>query len=476
VFTVPKSIALSNVKFLGMRTGRMGTANMPLLYALAGRNNVVGWLTGIDYHSVRTYHKLVGLICFIQCAIHTLCYTANYIEGTGVARLTAIWVNPAKHQYLQWGVAAVISAMCCCLFAVGPIRRRGYELFLITHIIGAAVFLAGAYYHRRKEMYDWIYAASAVWIFERLWRATRFFYNRCGFHRPVLQADAQVVNGAILLSVPFPEGGWRAGQHFYLYFWGAGLLVRPWLYGQAHPFTVANSPGPNVTHLEFVIKIHDGLTSSLAQMINKRGAVSVQLPITVEGPYSTRPRTEEFDHVLLLGGGSGITYVSSVLSDVVRRGREGSAIKDLKFVWAIQHLGQAQWIRAYLQEARAYADQVGLNLSIDLYVTRDDTFPHSASDSSMEGSPNTSGSASFTDDKKEGDFSRPAVAAEELGRAAVHYVRPDAAFIVQEFMQKGEGRHMVLSCGPTSLGDVVRVAGAKVAQMKDEVYVASFDG
>jgi hypothetical protein len=69
----------------------------------------------------------------------------------------------------------------------------------------------------------------AVWCFERVWRATRVVFNRCGFHRPFLQADAQVVNGAILLSIPFPEGGWRAGQHFYLYFWGAGFLIKPWL-------------------------------------------------------------------------------------------------------------------------------------------------------------------------------------------------------------------------------------------------------
>lgn len=155
VFTTPKDIALSNVKFLGMRTGRLATANMPILYALAGRNNVVGWLTGADYHAVRTYHKLVGLICFIQAAIHTLCYTANYVEGTGIQRMTQIWTNPAKHQYLQWGTAAVISAMFCCLLAAGPIRRRGYELFLISHIAGAAVFLAGAYKHRRSEMYNW---------------------------------------------------------------------------------------------------------------------------------------------------------------------------------------------------------------------------------------------------------------------------------------------------------------------------------
>ncbi len=74
-----------------------------------------------------------------------------------------------------------------------------------------------------------MWAGVAVWCFERVWRWTRLVWNRVGLHKPVIMAEAEVSNGAVLLRVPFPEGGWRAGQHFYLYFWGTGFLLQPWL-------------------------------------------------------------------------------------------------------------------------------------------------------------------------------------------------------------------------------------------------------
>lgn len=103
-------------------------------------------------------------------------------------------------------------------------------------------------------------------------------------------------------------------------------------YGQGHPFTVANSPGAGETHLEFVIKVWDGTTRHLARAIERREQPSVRTPVSVEGPYAYRPQVEDFDRVLLFGGGSGITFVSSVLGDLVRRGRAGSAVKEVRFV------------------------------------------------------------------------------------------------------------------------------------------------
>lgn len=79
-------------------------------------------------------------------------------------------------------------------------------------------------------MYNYIYAASAVWAFERVYRWTRFFVTRFGFHRPVtVNAEAHVSHGAILLKVPMGNASWEAGQHCYLSFWGANLLRKPWV-------------------------------------------------------------------------------------------------------------------------------------------------------------------------------------------------------------------------------------------------------
>lgn len=150
-----------------------------------------------------------------------------------------------------------------------------------------------------------------------------------------------------------------------------------------------------------------------------------------------------------------------------------------------------EWIKGALAEARAFADRTNLNLTIDLYATQEESY-------SPAGSPSLSGTsapsslnydsdnkatfpggastpASLDDDKK-ADLAAPSLGAETLGRASLHYVRPDASFVVSEFLEQGKGqRNMVLACGPTGLGDAIRLAGGRHASALDEVHVASFD-
>lgn len=246
------------------------------------------------------------------------------------------------------------------------------------------------------------------------------------------------------------------------------------MYGQSHPFTVSNAPGPGVTDMEFVIRVHTGLTRTLANLILAAGTPFVTLPVAVEGSYGSRPRSDEYEHVLLVAGGSGITYLSSVLSEIVRRSRDYSATKDVTLVWAIHHLNQAQWIGALLKEARDFADATGLRLNIDLYVTRDDTYSRTPS-LGDESSVNSSEATTPTEEKKF-DLSQPAIGSQDLGRANLHYTRPDVTAIVQEFVAQREGRSMVLACGPEQIGNAVTVAGTSVAKSDDLVYVASFEG
>jgi len=108
--------------------------------------------------------------------------------------------------------------------------------------------------------------------------------------------------------------------------------------------TVANSSGPGTTHVEFVIRIHGGITKTITELVLMRSRLAgvVRLPVSLEGPSGERLRVEEFERVLLVGGGSGVTYPASALSDLVAGGGgEGRATpREVKLVWAVQHLGK----------------------------------------------------------------------------------------------------------------------------------------
>ena len=77
-------------------------------------------------------------------------------------------------------------------------------------------------------MVNWVYAAVAVWVFERLVRlvlhVSSVVNSRFIARKPLIEARASLVEGAIKLTVPFPGGNWIAGQHAYLTFWSVRLI------------------------------------------------------------------------------------------------------------------------------------------------------------------------------------------------------------------------------------------------------------
>jgi NAD(P)H-flavin reductase len=210
-------------------------------------------------------------------------------------------------------------------------------------------------------------AAVGFWVFERLFRLSRHFYGR--LHRqfiprsPILKARASVASGAILLTVPFPHGAWEAGQHVYVSFWGLKMresllswssarsdvvaVKKPWTYGQSHPLSIFNIPSQDPTDpsgLQLVFKVHDGITKSLAAKIvadcASSGEKTVELSVSIEGPYGKAPIVRDYGTILLIGGGSGITHVGSVLYDIVEKIKAGTCTAtQVRLVWAVQQLG-----------------------------------------------------------------------------------------------------------------------------------------
>ncbi|CEQ42459.1 SPOSA6832_04257, partial [Sporobolomyces salmonicolor] len=450
----PQQAGSSIARAFARRCGRMCVANVPMIYGFAGRNNIVATLTGelMPFFSqeLRFYHILLGGIAFIEAFIHTFAYIGH----------------------------ALVFMAVNCFFGLKWVRRRCYELFLITHVVGAALVLAGLWYHRPIAQ-DWVYAAVAVWCFERACRlglhVSSIFRARVIMRRPLLEARASIVHGAIKLSVPFPAGKWQAGQHVYLSFWGLDLLRKPWLYGQSHPFSISNIPDAaahDEQELRFVLRVHNGLTRTLASHIQQKcvakGAESVAVSVAVEGPYGWAPAAEEFDSVLLIAGGSGITHPASILADVCQHASHGQCgTSNVQLVWAIHHLDQSEWVRETIEEARSHADKANLSLSINLHVTRPST--HSASSS---GTVTPAESPRLEFDEKKHEFGETV---SSFAKARRFTGRPDVAEAIAKTVADSPGTTLVVACGPVALADEVRRIGSKYASSALQVQIARFE-
>ena len=147
-----------------------------------------------------------------------------------VLRTTAcLHLDRAEIGDLLPQIVGTLASVPCTVLALQSVRNRAYEWFLATHMLGAAVFLVGTWYHYKREVWTWILVSVAFWALERAWRFVALSTVHRRVHRVVLEAEAEVCHGAVLLRVPMPEGSWRAGHHFYVYFWGTPLLRQPWL-------------------------------------------------------------------------------------------------------------------------------------------------------------------------------------------------------------------------------------------------------
>jgi len=178
-------------------------------------------------------------------------------------------------------------------------------------------------------------------------RFARQFTTRRSLRSPVTVATASVVNGAILLSVPFPAHTWSEGQHVYISFMSLSILSK----FQSHPFSIANAPhtGDDATtsNLQLILRTKGGVTKTLARYINQHAVDGIAtLKVVVEGPYghgSTASVAGDFETVLLFAGGSGITHPASVLDALTQLiSHQKIRTSSAHLVWAVQHLGASQ--------------------------------------------------------------------------------------------------------------------------------------
>jgi len=114
-------------------------------------------------------------------------------------------------------------------------RRLSYEIFLIIHIIMAVFVLVGSWYHvefpfERRWGYEfWIYAACAVWFFDRLLRALRV--AKVGIrHAKVTEIGA----GYVRMDIEGVRWSATPGNHAYAHF----PSLSPWTPWENHPFSI----------------------------------------------------------------------------------------------------------------------------------------------------------------------------------------------------------------------------------------------
>jgi predicted ferric reductase len=344
--------------YIGYRTGHIGYALLPLVVLFSSRNNFLLWVTNWSYGTYLLLHRWVARIFAVQAIVHSITLLLTY-QGSGSYPTESI------KPYWQWGIVATVLTCAMLVLSVLYFRRIAYEVFLIIHIVLAVLVIVGCWYHVilmwGYNFYDnWLYAAIAVWFFDRGIRVLRVLKNGMRYANVT-----EIGNNYVRVDVPNVRWASKPGHVGYVGFPTLHPL-RPW---ENHPFSINSSVlfrscrhalapesssdsmsdnshtegvsaddkaprSPVARHISdptttagvsFIIKKRTGLT----KLLN----TNARLLTILDGPYphSANADALEADHLLLLGGGIGITGLLAWFS----------VHPNIKLAWSVKASDQA---------------------------------------------------------------------------------------------------------------------------------------
>lgn len=365
---------------IGVRAGWMTLTQLPLVFLMAGKANVVGFLTGTSYERLNWIHRSVSRCLFITALIHMTYYLRSWARFDYIDRKLEIDIHS------QRGLGAFCVLAWLVVSSLAPLRSWRYELFVLHHMIGAIGFLAIVWMHVPAEAQIYVWFPVALWAFDRVVRWGFLAYHNLSIFHPKPASSSTkrpsafackalftpMAHKTTRITIQNPPMTWRPGQHAFLTCHSLDPL-------QAHPFTISSLPSDGI--LEFVVRAHAGSTGKIHDHACCLPPQSSECKtVFLDGPYGRLRPLEQFDSVVLLAGSSGASFCIPLLRDLVRLRELGEPLvtRRIRFVWVVKSLGQVRWfskaLGAALESAlntNNYPSNPGRKLEIEasIYVT-----------------------------------------------------------------------------------------------------------
>lgn len=376
---------------VGYRTGFIAICQLPLIFLLAGRASIIGFLSGTSYNRLNWFHRWIARTLWLTATIHMGFWFRNWAQYDYI--VYQLRNDPlTKRGFSAWCILTAI-----VLSSMAPVRRLSYEFFVLQHLVLFVGFLVAVWLHAPAEVKVWVWIPIGLLVFDRVARyAWATYANLSIFHRSPTK-HALWANRATFTPLPGnvtrvtienPTVGWKAGQH-------AFLTCHSLVPLQSHPFTIASIPSDG--KMEFLIRAEKGGTRRFFRFASKhhgilgspeKAADEETRTVFIDGPYGAIRPLQQFDSVVLLAGGMGATYIMPCLRDIVvgwkGSGRgEGTACttatKRIRVVWVVKSRSQLSWFERELQTVHSEVEQcrraqpdITREIEMSVYVTCDE--------------------------------------------------------------------------------------------------------
>ncbi|GJE89247.1 NADPH oxidase family protein [Phanerochaete sordida] len=358
-----------------------------------------------------TFHKATGwsiaFWSFVHIAAHMVNFTKLALTDKNAKNAGDIVVAFLGANFTTgpgatgWVMTAALGAMVWT--AIEKKRRAHFETFWYTHHLFIVFFffwqLHGMFCMIRPDRPPycssntigvfWRYwlVGGVIWIFERVLREVR------SRHRTFIHKVIQHPSNVMELQIKKERTTTRAGQYIF-------LSCPEISYFQWHPFTLTSAPEED--YISVHIRVVGDFTGALAKAVGcdfdkkdkgeKAGESKVVgtaanpplnrvLPrVMVDGPFGSA--SEDFlnyETVLLVGAGIGVTPFASILKSIWYRMNSFSSAKPTRllkvyFTWVIRDFGSAEWFHSLLHalEEQDTQGRIEINIYLTARIRQDD--------------------------------------------------------------------------------------------------------
>lgn len=433
------------------RFGFVALACVPPMFVLSSKNGAVQWLLGKGWTWVNFLHRWLGRAMVLMVLLHFYFWAVQTPDG----QMSTFFAGTKVRR----GIGALVFLLVIALSSAGPLRRWSYPAFFVCHYVGVLGFLVFVNRHTVYAQGWATYSVVAIYGLDIVGRAASL--------RVRWVEVEPLAGGMTRVRMTGLRGGWRGGQHVSVRVMfappGAGVWSA-FRFLEAHPFSIANAPvedgvingaalaaaadGARVERgAELLMRScgKDSWTGDLHKTAQAGAAVAkaraakagteaaskkMHMLALVEGPYGGLGRFVQLEeeNVLLVAGGSGMSFVVGVLDEVVgKRLSEGKGGR-VEVVWAVKDRAHIGWCEESLRAiiTAAAGSPAGLQVRLRIFLTCDPsltaaTDQHLTPDASTS-SP-TSGSTAF-----------PALLA--LPRTQLIHARPALGPLVDETVDR----------------------------------------
>ncbi|KAI9254800.1 ferric reductase like transmembrane component-domain-containing protein [Sporodiniella umbellata] len=402
---------LTRVGIFDRRAAFVGMVNWSFVFFLAQRNSVLPKMSGLTFEELIPFHRWVARIGLLEFIPH---FAYRMMRGYQSYYVIA----DALFYDIEYttGTVSMLGFLLMFVTSFGFIRRRFFEVFYYSHIIGVVVGIIFGCWHE-TTCFAYFIPATLLWVFDRAVRSYQSWVVKTTSVR-VDEVASTTTSQEGIFRVLFEYSGmtnFRPGQYVFVSMAQKGSKLLG--YANWHPFTIsevfrfnksndgsieervmetsgekakgasdanslsnvstlrrrANVAGSEVTNTmaSIHIKALGNYTKRLLESASKNEAVAV----AIDGPFGPQLQYQDYPVLALFGTGIGVTPAMTIAKDVIERRSSGIktvTTETIYFSWAIR---SSEEILPFMDMFTYWADRINkailpINFNFTVHVTR----------------------------------------------------------------------------------------------------------